>query len=144
MTGQLLFSFLDFDGFGGDYVDISVNSVLRKRIYDSTNKLYTCPIQVGDVVTLQLTDESPISISYLNLTRTDYTTDDEGGDLGIKETSIASGVLFNTFTFTATTVNSAYDFTYKVSNDLVVQYQILTEAFEPIMTENNDYINQQY
>jgi hypothetical protein len=31
-----------------------------------------------------------------------------------------------------------------MSNDNVVQYQILTENSDPILTENNDYINQEY
>lgn len=144
MRGQLLVSFTDFDGFGGDYIDIFVNSALKKRIYNTSNNLYSCPIYVGDVVTLTLTDLSPIVVTYLNLNRKDYTTDAEGGDFGIKETAVATNVVFTSYTFTATTVNNAYDFTYSTTNENVVQYQILTEASEPIMTEDNEYINQQY
>lgn len=144
MRGQLLISLLDEDSKGGDYLDIFVNNVIQKRIYISTYNLYSCPISVGDVVRLELNNLSPIILSYLDLIRRDYTTDDINGNNGISDTSIASDVLFNTYTFTATTVNSAYDFEYRMSNDNVTQYQILTEASEPIMTENNEYINQQY
>jgi len=144
MRGQLLVNLMDDDGKGGDYLDIYVNSVIRKRIYNPTNNLYSTPIMVGDVVRFDFINLSPIILSYLNLVRKDYTTDDVDGNLGITETNIVNGILFTTYTFTATTVNTAYDFEYKMYNDLVVQYQILTENYDPLMTENNDYINQQY
>lgn len=144
MRGQLLVNFNDDDGLGGDYLDIYTNSVLRRRIYVNSNKLYSCPIYVGDVVTLDFTNLTSYVFRYLDLSRTDYTTDDVGGDNGIKTTSIVNGIDFTTYTFTATTVNTAYDFDYIMENSNIVQYQILTENSEPIMTENNDYINQQY
>ena len=53
MRGSLIISFDDIDGFGGDYLDIVVNSVLRKRIYTNSSSLYSCPLYVGDVVNLQ-------------------------------------------------------------------------------------------
>jgi hypothetical protein len=144
MRGQILINFNDDDGFGGDYLDIYTNSVLRKRIYVNSNKLYSCPVYVGDVVTFDFNNLSPYVFRYLVLDRTDYTTDDVDGDRGIKTTNIVNGLLFDTYTFTATTVNTAYDFDYVFQNTNIVQYQILTENSNPLMTENNDYINQQY
>jgi hypothetical protein len=144
MRGQLLVSLVDDDGFGGDYLNVYTNSVLRKRIYVNSNNLYSCPIYVGDVVTLEFINLSPFVFRFLYLDRRDYTTDDVEGDNGVKNTNIATDVLLTTYTFTATTVNTAYDFEYIMRNDNVVQFQILTEASNPIMTENNDYINQQY
>ena len=144
MRGQLLVSLIDDDGFGGDYLDIYTNSVLRKRIYVTSNRLYSCPIYVGDVVTLDFTNLTPYVFRYLNLDRTDYTTDDVEGDNGIKTTNIVNGAPLTTYTFTATTVNTAYDFDYTFRNTNIVQFQILTENSDPIMTEDNDYINQQY
>jgi hypothetical protein len=144
MRGQLLISLVDDDGFGGDYLNIYINGAIRKRIYHNTYVLYSLPIYLGDVVRMEFVNLSPITLSYLDLVRRDYTTDDEAGNRGIVDTSIASGVPFTDFTFTATTVASAYDFEYRMTNNLIIQYQILTEDYNPIMTENNDYINQQY
>jgi hypothetical protein len=144
MRGQILINFNDDDGFGGDYLDIYTNSVLRKRIYVNSNKLYSCPVYVGDVVTFDFTNLTPYVFRYLDLSRTDYTTDDVEGDNGIKSTVIVSGLLFDTFTFTATTVNTAYDFDYVFTNTNITQFQILAENLNVLMTENNDYINQQY
>lgn len=144
MRGQLLVSLYDDDGKGGDYLNIYTNSVIQKRIYTSSNNLYSCPISVGDVVTLEFANLSPIVISYLTLVRRDYTTDDSLGPNGIVETTILDEVTFTTITFTATTINSAYDFEYIMTNDLVVQYLIKTEADQPLLTEDGAYINQQY
>jgi hypothetical protein len=144
MRGQFIVSLTDDDDKGGDYLDIYTNNVIQKRLYISTNNLYSCPIYVGDVVRLELTNLSPYIITYLDLVRRDYTTDDIQGNNGIIDTTITSDTALTTYTFTATTINSAYDFEYRMSNDNVVQYQILTENSDPIMTENNDYINQEY
>ena len=112
MRGQLLVSLVDDDGFGGDYLNVYTNSVLRKRIYVNSNNLYSCPIYVGDVVTLEFINLSPFVFRFLYLDRRDYTTDDVEGDNGVKNTNIATDVLLTTYTFTATTVNTAYDFEY--------------------------------
>jgi hypothetical protein len=145
MRGQLLITFDDIDAqIGGDFMDIFVNNVIQKRIYISPYKLYTCPLYVGDVVRFDFTNVSPIVITYLSLIRRDYTTDDIEGNMGIVDTSIATDVAFTTYTFTATTVNNAYDFEYIMSNTSVVQFGLLTEASEPILTENNDYLDIEY
>jgi hypothetical protein len=144
MRGQLLISLTDDDGKGGDYLNVYTNGVIQKRLYLTTNNLYSCPIYVGDVVRLEFVNLSPIVLSYLDLVRRDYTTDDTGGNNGIIDTGIINGIPFTDYTFTATTINTAYDFEYIMSNNLVVQYQILTENYEPLLTENGDYINQEY
>ena len=145
MRGQLLITFDDIDAqIGGDFMDIFVNNVIQKRIYISPYKLYTCPIYVNDVVRFDFTNVSPIVITYLSLIRRDYTTDDIEGNMGIVDTNIATDVAFTTYTFTATTVNNAYDFEYIMSNASVVQFGLLTEASDPILTENNDYLDIEY
>ena len=144
MRGQFIVSLTDDDDKGGDYLDIYTNDVIQKRLYISTNNLYSCPIYVGDVVRLELTNLSPYIITYLDLVRRDYTTDDIQGNNGIIDTTITSDAVLTTYTFTATTINSAYDFEYRMSNANVVLFQILTENSDPIMTENNEYINQEY
>ena len=111
MRGSLIITFDDVDGFGGDYLDVYVNSVLNKRIYYNSNSLYSCPLYVNDVVNIQFSD-STNTLNY-NVNRIDYTTDDEGGDNGIKNTFIKNS--FSTgVTFTATTLNTSYDFEYKI------------------------------
>lgn len=144
MRGQLLVSISDFDDSPGDYLDIYINNVINKRIYLTSNNLYSCPLYVNDVVRLEFIDVDPIVISYLDITRRDYTTDDSDGNNGIIDTSIINGVPLTVLSFTATTVNSAYDFEYRLVNTLITQFQILTEDLNPIMNEYNDYINQQY
>jgi len=145
MRGQLLITFDDIDAqIGGDFMDIFVNNVIQKRIYISPYKLYTCPLYVGDVVRFDFTNVSPIVITYLSLIRRDYTTDDIEGNMGIVDTSIVTDIAFTTYTFTATTVNNAYDFEYIMSNTSVVQFGLLTEASDPILTENNDYLDIEY
>jgi hypothetical protein len=144
MRGQLLVTLTDNYGLGADYLNIYINSVLRKRIYELSNGLYSCPLYVGDVLTLEFVDPSPEIISYLNLVRKDYTTDDVAGNNGITYTTITNGVPLTTQSFTITASANAYDFEYIMTNDNVVQYQILTEEFEPLLTESGAYINQQY
>lgn len=144
MRGSLLISFGDQDGKGGEYIDVFANSVLLKRIYTTSNKLYSIPIYLGDVITLTLVNPVPNITTLLEIVRRDYTTDDVNGDYGIKETTIIDNIVFTTYSFTATTVNDAYDFEYLFNNTIITEFQIWTEASEPIMTENNDYLNQEY
>jgi len=144
MRGSLLISFGDSDGKGGEYIEVESNGVILKRIYTISKNLYSIPLYVGDVVTLTLVNPNPDIITLLNLIRKDYTTDDEGGDFGIKTTSIVSGIVFTTYTFTVSTINGAYDFEYYFDNENITQFQIWTEYSEPILTQNNEYINQQY
>lgn len=115
MRGSFIISFDDFDGFGGDYLDIVVNSVLKKRIYTNSSSLYSCPLYVGDVVSVRLSDSLPSNALNYVLNRRDYTTDDEGGDNGVKNTLVSSGIVSTGFTFTATTLNISYDFEYRTS-----------------------------
>lgn len=144
MRGSLLVSFGDSDGKGGEYIDIFSNNILLDRLYTTSNRLYSIPIYLNDVITLTLMNPDPEVVTLFSLKRQDFTTDDEGGDFGVKETLITGNTVFNSYTFTATTINDAYDFYYVFDNTTITQFQIWTEASEPIMTENNDYINQQY
>lgn len=143
MTGSFVITYLDDVLIQGDYLNVYKNSNLVKRIYNEVNDLYTIPLLVNDVVTLEYVSVSGNTNDY-SITRRDYTTDDENGDNGIKETFIDGSINLTSYTFTATTVNNAYDFVYLMENDIISDFQIWTEASEPIMTENNDYLNQEY
>jgi len=143
MTGSFIITYLDDIETGGDYIDISRNGVFVKRIYNQIEDLYSTPLVVNDVVSVTYVPFNGFT-SEFTLTRRDYTTDAEGDDNGIKETVIASDIPLTTYTFTATTVNNAYDFVYMFENNVQSNFQIWTEASEPIMTENDEYINQQF
>lgn len=145
MTGSFIVSYIDDIETGGDYLNIFRNGTLAKRIYNNINHLYSIPLVVGDVITVQYVPFSGFT-SEFDLTRRDYTTDGEGNNKGIQETIIADDIPLTTYTFTATTINgyNVYDFEYILENSVQSDFQIWTEASEPIMTENNDYINQQF
>jgi hypothetical protein len=119
MRGQLLISINPLYQNSGDYLDIYINNVINKRLYISSSNLYSCPLYVNDVVRIEFTDVSPFVASTLDLIRRDYTTDDEGGNNGINDVSIVENVSFTTYTFTATTVNPAYDFEYRMDVSLL-------------------------
>lgn len=145
MTGSFIVTYDNDDGIGGDYLQIKRNGSVLKRLYTDSTRLYSIPIVVGDVVSVEFFDAPPSTSFNINLIRKDFTNDDEDGDRGIKETTITP-VLGpgDIYTFTATTINGSYDFQYLFDNETIANYQIWTEASEPILTENNDYINQQY
>jgi len=119
MRGQLLVSNTNFENVSGDYLDIYINNVISKRFYLTSYNLYSCPLSVGDVVRLEFSDTGFANLLILNLVRRDYTTDDQGGNNGIVDTNVASNVPYLTYTFTASTVNSAYDFEYRLENTSV-------------------------
>lgn len=143
MTGSFIISYLDDIEFGGDYLDVSVNGSLKKRLYNYTQNLYSVPLGIGDVVTIQYVPIGGFTSNF-DLIRKDYTPDNYNDDKGIKETIIASAETLTTYTFTATTINTAYDFEYVLTNGVISDYQIWTEASEPIMTQNDEYLNQQF
>lgn len=144
MRGSFLATFLDYDPYGLDWMDIFNNGILKKRINISSNNLYSIPIELGDEITVTFGNPEPEIITQFTLTRIDYTTDDVAGNNGIFETTIIDGVPFTTYTFTVSTISDAYGYEYRFINDVITQFQLWTEASEPILTENNDYINQQY
>ena len=143
MRGSLLIKYEDDIEFGGDYLNIFSNGNLLKRIYNTTNKLYSIPINLGDVISFQYVPIGGFELG-LNLIRKDYTTDNDGVDNGIKQTIITSGAQLTDYVFTATTISTAYDFEYILESTVVADFQIWTEASEPIMTENYEYLNKEF
>lgn len=144
IRGTLLLSVELYDGIGGDVCNIYVNSELRDRIYITSELLYSTHLYVGDIVYLSIEDLTVAQTLFLTLDRYDFTTDDENNDNGIKKTNIINQQIASGYTFTATTVANAYDFTYVFDNAVETDYQLWTEASQPILTENNAYINQEF
>jgi len=144
MRGSLIISWDDVDGFGGDYLDIFVNNVIRKRIYNTSYGLYSTFLYLGDVVTIQFNDQPQPNSVQFDVYRRDYTTDDEGGDNGIKTSLVSSGSSNTGVTFTVTTLNISYDFEYRLGLESITpEYHLLTESSQPILTQNNDYLDRQ-
>jgi hypothetical protein len=94
-----------------------VNSVERKLIHNNNHKLYSTFISNGDIVRILVTTTS--DNNQINVTRRDYTTDDQGGDMGIRDVYI-TGVTGNSpttleVTFTVSPITLDYNFEYLVS-----------------------------
>jgi hypothetical protein len=144
MRGSLLITYTNDDGLGGDYLQVTSNGRILKRVYSDITKLYSIPIYLGDVITIDYVDVPPTSTLDLTLLRKDFTTDDEEGDKGIKESTVYEDSSATSVTFTATTRNDSYDFQYLLNNDVITNFQLWTEASEPILTESGAYLNQQF
>ena len=100
------------------YVEVYVNSQLRNLIHNDVDNLYSTYIYSGDVINIKMNTTS--ATNTINVTRRDYTTDDQGEDNGIRDTFItgvtgASVAGIYQFTFTATTIPQDYNFEYLVS-----------------------------
>jgi len=114
MRGSLLVTFDEVNpNLGESYFTVVVNGIETYRGYFEMSNLFSSKLQLGDVVTITVID--PITlIKTVSLKRVDYTTDEENGDRGIKETQIdnVSGGTGVSLTFTASTRNDAYSFQY--------------------------------
>lgn len=118
MTGSLLITFNgNYPQYNQRGFEVTVNGEVRYVHYYSSNNLYTTYLNVGDVVTIN-NFNTEFTESF-DVTRKDYTTDDEGGDRGIKETFITGVTGTNqTVTFTASTRADAYDFYYVIDTTI--------------------------
>lgn len=91
-----------------DYIQIFINNVLVNTEYSTLTGLYSVSLNVNDVVRI-----SSINAFVFNLSKKDYTTDDNNGDNGIKESLITNTTIADfEYTFTATTITSSYNFEY--------------------------------
>jgi uncharacterized delta-60 repeat protein len=117
MRGSILVTFDELvDDRGIDSFAVFINGILRDSHWTDINNYYSTYVNVGQVVEIQILYQGS-SPNLISLVRKDFTTDDEGGDNGIKETSITPTITNPTPTiynirFTATTRNDAYNFHY--------------------------------
>lgn len=117
-------------------VQCYVNSVERKLIHNNNDKLYSTFLSNGDIVRVLITTTS--NDNEISVSRRDYTTDDQGGDMGIRDVYI-TGVTGNSpttleVTFTATTISLDYNFEYLVT--AIVKYPP-TPTPTPTITPTN-------
>ena len=112
---------MTFDNPNNDpsaYYTVTVNSQLRNQEYVDSNNLFTTYLYVGDVVTVTM--YGGLVSQYLDVTRIDFTTDAEYGNNGIYTVNVDSVSGSNTVTFTATTVNTSYNFEYHLDMGTLV------------------------
>jgi uncharacterized delta-60 repeat protein len=141
MRGSLLVTFDELiDDRGVDSFSISVNGVQRDLHFTDVNNYYSTYVFTGNSVSITIGTNDPTVIPNVSITRLDYTTDAEGIDNGIKETQIYpvySGSLNQIFSFTAETINSAYNFHYKINistiSKVVYSYSLGYDASTPFL-----------
>ena len=92
-------------------INVQINGISTNRVWNDVNGYYFYNVNVGDVVIIS---SSGGNIN-LTLNRKDYTTDEQGGDNGIRITSIYQSYSISSYTFTATTDSSSYNFEYLIT-----------------------------
>jgi hypothetical protein len=92
-------------------INVEINGITTNIVWNNINGYYFWNVNVGDIVIIS---SSGGNINF-TLDRKDYTTDDQGGDNGIRTTSIFQTNNFSSYTFTATTDPSSYNFEYLIT-----------------------------
>lgn len=122
MRGSVLVTFDEYiNDRDADNINVKVNNVYTQVQFTDINKLYSGKINTGDVVTTEFVFNTSGTLTFdISVIRIDYTTDDEAGDNGIKQTYITgytgnSASPIPNIIFTATTRPDAYSFKYIVS-----------------------------
>jgi hypothetical protein len=143
MRGSLLFTFDQVPNYAGvDNYTITVNGQTRVLNYNNNDNLYTTYIYSGDSVTITISPE----LNDFSVYRRDYTTDDQGGDNGIRDVFITGTTGTTSVSFTATTISTDYNFEYRVGATTYtgITYNIITEDLRDILAEdNNELITEQ-
>jgi hypothetical protein len=116
ITGSLILNFDEFiNDLGIDLVTVLINGLLVKRQYTDVTGLYMWKLNVGDVVTIQISTSPSAYRKVWMVDRIDYTTDDINGDNGIRNTFITSGTSFSNpgvVIFTVAKDDLSYNFEY--------------------------------
>jgi len=139
MRGSLIFTFDQITNYKGvDSYLITVNGQPRVLNYNNNDNLYTTYIYSGDSVTITTSPE----LNDFSVYRRDYTTDDQGGDLGIRDVFITGNTGSYSISFNVTTSSIDYNFEYRVGGTTYtgVTFNLLTEDIKDIKAENDDEI----
>jgi hypothetical protein len=143
LRGTLLMTMINFEDDPADYYTVYINGIIRDREYRKTNGLDSWQLYVGDVVRVEIDGTVPTYSG--GVLRRDYTTKNLNQNDGIYETDITPTVSGNSITFTATTINSAYNFEYEVELEIIDgSFIILTENSDYIQAESSAYINYEH
>lgn len=119
MRGSIIVTFDELiKDRGVDYFSVAINNILRDEQYTDVTNYYSTFVFIGNIVSFRVFHDISLTPS-ITITRKDYTTDDEGGDYGIKDTVITPTVViepnFITVSFIATTRPNAYNFKYIIN-----------------------------
>lgn len=106
------------DNLGVSNYNVYVNGVRRDTHYTDSDRLYSTNCNLGDVISIEIIDQGD-TLPIIGVKRRDYTTDSEDGNNGIYDNDVNYDVVTQTGTiytiqFTASTVNTAYDFEYRI------------------------------
>ena len=143
LRGTLLMTMINFEDDPADFYTVYINGIIRDREYRKTNGLDSWQLYVGDVVRVEI--DGTVPTYGAGVLRRDYTTIDLFGNNGIYETNITPTISGNSITFTATTVNSAYNFEYEVELEIIDgSFIILTENSDKLQAEDSAYINYEH
>lgn len=143
LRGSLLMTMINFVDDPADFYTVYINGVIKDREYRKTFGLDSWYLYVGDVVRIEIDGTVPTYAA--GVLRRDYTTVDLLGNNGIYETDITPVISGNSITFTATTVNTAYNFEYEVELEIIdTNFRILTEYSEILQAQDNAYINYEH
>jgi hypothetical protein len=120
MRGSILVTFDELiNDRGIDSFQVLVNSELRDNHFTDISNYYSTFMFVGDVVQFTVNHDLGAVVPIISVIRKDYTTDDDGGDYGIKDTDITPTVVVSStqtvITFTGSTVADAYNFKYVIN-----------------------------
>jgi len=118
LRGSLIITFNNPNNDANAYYTVTVNSQLRSQEYVDSNDLFTTYLYVGDTVTVRLFG-GDVS-EYIVVRRTDFTTEAQGDNNGINTVNIMSGFGSDSVTFMTTTVNTSYNFEYRINMGTLV------------------------
>lgn len=136
-------SLINFMNDPADYYTVYINGVMKDREYRQTFGLDSWYLYVGDVVRVEIDGTVPFYTA--GVLRRDYTNIETNNNDGIIETDITPTISGNSITFTATTINTAYNFEYEVELTIVdTDFVIKTENDEKIKAQDNAYINYEH
>ena len=93
-------------------INVEINGITVNRARKNLNGYYVVNLNINDIVTLIFFGGNV----NLKSVRKDYTTDEQGGDNGIRTTNIIESNNAGTYTFTATTDPSSYNFEYLITS----------------------------
>ena len=120
MLGSLLMTFDEaIRDRGIDNYTVSVNGSFRDVHFTEATNLYSTNLNPGDVVQITIIKDAALD-SSIDVYRRDYTTDDQGNDMGIRDIYITGttsiiGQTVVSVDFTATTISQDYNFEYRVT-----------------------------
>jgi len=118
MRGSLLMTFNELVAdLGPDYYRVYVNSQDRDLQYTESTNLYSTFLYSGDSVEIDIITEVSSATVSIDVVRRDYTTDDQGGDNGIRDvyiTGVTGSSATTNLTFTVQPNSLDYNFEYRV------------------------------